>query len=70
MNPKWNPITLMVLGTLLTVFSYITALMFVENGFQATMGVILTSFGMLTVVSGIVLAYLHFFRDEPRVGRR
>lgn len=65
MNPKWNPIVLMILGTVLTTFSYLTSLIYVETGFQATMGIIMTTFGMLTVASGVVLAYLHFFRDSP-----
>lgn len=70
MNPRWNPITLMVLGTLLTVFSYLTSLIYVQTGFQATLGVVMTAFGMLTVASGVVLAYLHFFREDPARFRR
>lgn len=65
MNPKWNPITLMVLGSVLTVFSYFTSLLYASTGYQVALGIIMTTFGMLTLASGVVLAYLHFFRDAP-----
>lgn len=65
MNPRWNAVILMVLGTVLTTFSYLTSLVYVQTGFQATLGIIMTAFGMLTVASGVVLAYLHFYREPP-----
>lgn len=71
MNPRWNPIILMVLGSVLTIFAYLTSLVYVQTGFEATLSIIMTTFGMLTVASGVVLAYLHFFReDSSRPGRR
>lgn len=71
MNPRWNPITIMILGTVLTVFSYLTSLFFVSAGFEVAMAVGLAAFGLLVLASGIVLAYLQFYRDQPRVpGRR
>jgi hypothetical protein len=71
MNPRWNPVTIMILGTLLTVFAYVTSLFFVSSAFEVTLALMLTAFGILTLASGVVLSYLQFYRDEPRgPGRR
>lgn len=71
MNPRWNPITIMLVGTLLTVFAYLTSLFFVSSNFEVILALLLTGFGILALASGIVLAYLQFYRDQPRApGRR
>ena len=66
MNPKWNPIVLMVLGAVLVIFAYVTS-----AWYSAAFSIIVLSVGGLTLASGVVLAYLHFFRDDAtRAPRR
>lgn len=71
MNAKWNPIVLMSVGGGLVVFAYVTTLLVDLSGVQTWSALSVMGFGMLTLASGVVLAYLHFFREEPaRLPRR
>ena len=63
MDPRYNPITVMVLGTVLAVMAYVTSLTLVDTTFEATVALLMTAFGLLTLASGIVLAYWQFLRD-------
>ena len=73
MDPRWNPITLMVLGAALMVFTYTMSFFFEGTVFSQVMSVIVLALGALTMASGVVLAYLQMFRDQSvssRFGRR
>jgi hypothetical protein len=71
MNPKWNPIVLMVLGTALMVFASLSAYFVAVDIFAQVVSLIVLAFGALTMASGVVLAYLAMYRDPvPRLGRR
>ena len=63
MNAKWNPIVLMSVGGGLVLFAYVTTLLVDLHGIQTWAALSVIGFGMLTLASGVVLAYLHFFRE-------
>lgn len=63
MNAKWNPIVLMSVGGGLVLFAYVTTLVVDMHGMQTWAALSVMGFGMLTLASGVVLAYLHFFRE-------
>ena len=71
MNAKWNPIVLMSVGGGLVLFAYVTTLVVEMDGVQTWAALSVIAFGMLTLASGVVLAYLHFFREGtgPAVSR-
>lgn len=58
MDPKWNPAALMLLGTALTVFSYLTS-----NGYPLIAVITGMTIGGLVLASGVVLAFIQTFRD-------
>lgn len=66
MNARWNPIVLMSVGGGLVLFAYVTTLFVEMDGVQTWAALSVIGFGMLTLASGVVLAYLHFFREKPQ----
>lgn len=57
MDPKWNPIALMVLGTGLTLVAF-----FSSASYPLTAVIIGLVVGALTLASGVVLAYIQTIR--------
>lgn len=70
MDPKWHPTILMVLGATLLVFTYVTSLFFVENTLQASIAFTVMTVAVLTLASGVTLAFIHTFRKDPMRFRR
>lgn len=58
MDPRWNPIALMALGTALLVFSYLTS-----NGYPVVPVIVGMSVGAGVLACGVVLAFIQTFRD-------
>lgn len=63
MDARYNPIMVMMLGTGLAVMAYLTSLTWVDTTFEATVALLMTAFGLLTLASGVVLAYWQFLRE-------
>lgn len=63
MDSRYNPITVMILGAGLAIMAYVTSLTLVDTTFEATVALLMTAFGLLTLASGVVLAYWQFLRD-------
>lgn len=73
MDPKWNPMILMLMGTLLMVFAAIAVYSgWARELFGQVVSMIVLALGALTMASGVVLAYMQMFRRDPfeRLGRR
>lgn len=70
MDPKWHPTLLMVLGVTVLVLTYVTSLFFVENTMQAAIAFTVMTVAVLTLASGVTLAFIQTFRKDPVRFRR
>lgn len=70
MNPRYNPILLMGLGSGLLILTYITSLFYANSASKLALSYVLMIIGVLTLASGIVLAFIQTFREAPDTRRR
>lgn len=70
LNPRYNPILLMALGSGLLILTYVTSLIYVDSAAKLALAYTVMAIGILTLASGIVLAFIQTFREAPDTRRR
>lgn len=70
MNPRYNPILLMGLGSALLILTYVTSLLYADTAARLALAYTVMAIGILVLASGVVLAFIQTFRETPETRRR